>query len=656
MAGHAVVKLNRSAGSLIHFLVFASCLICILSVLAPECLLGDEAAEIEFTGSSQGVRPNNPNVDLDPTIEGSDPPNWWVGLTSSVMLLIRGTGLQGAAVKTSYPGILVERTESRPGGTYLFAWLKIGPQARAGQISLEVTTPSGYRTSFGFSLLARSSTPRAFQGLSEDDVIYLIMPDRFADGDISNDRPSHAPNTYDRRKARAYHGGDLRGIEDHLNYLRNLGITTIWITPIYSNDEASPEDYHGYHPVDFFRVNEHFGKLTDFQRLVAAAHQIGLKVFLDMIVNHTGHRHPWVLQPPEADWFHGTVYHHLNSAGPLEPLTDEHAPRRILRPLLEGWFANRLPDLNQENPRVAEYLVQNALWWSEQAGLDGYRLDTFPYVPRAFWSRWNQALRAVHPKFATIAEVLDGDPDVTAFFAGSRQQYDGIDSGVTTVFDYPICFALRDVILRGAPINRLVTVLQHDWMYPHPQLLVPFFGNHDVERFVSEPRSSEEKVKLAFSALLTMRGIPEIYYGDEIGMAGGNDPDNRRDFPGGFPGDRQNAFEASGRTADQEEIFEHVQRLLRLRREHPALRRGTQTNLWWDDSLFAFSRAIGPERMLVILNNAGHSRTISLTLSDTPLSGCSLLRPLLRGSMLHTKRDRVTVTVPRRDISIYLVN
>jgi neopullulanase len=644
------------ANWIFHFVPVAVCLISWLTAVEAQSLVPGDQAKVTAAQIQQQQEQSAAGGAMAARVERSDPPNWWVGLTSSVMLLIRGKGLQGATVRTSYAGVQVDRTESRPGGIYLFMWLNISSHAKAGQVSLEVSTLTGDTISFDFPLLAPLSAPRTFRGLSEDDVIYLVMPDRFADGDVSNDRPPQSSATYDRSNERAYHGGDLRGIQDHLSYLRNLGITTLWITPIYRNDDASPEDYHGYDAVDFFGVNEHFGTLRDFQALVTAAHQLGLKVVLDVVVNHTGPRHPWVKQPPDSDWFHGTADHHLSSAGPLEPLTDEHAPSRLWRPLLEGWFASKLPDLNQENPRVAQYLIQNALWWSEETGLDGYRLDTFPYVSRAFWSGWNRALRALHPKFATIGEVFDADPDVTAFFTGGRKQYDGIDSGVTTIFDYPLYFALRDVILRGAPIGRLVAVLQHDWLYPHPQCLVVFLGNHDVQRFISAPTSSKEKLKLAFSVLLTIRGIPQIYYGDEIGMPGDNDPDNRRDFPGEFPGDRRNAFESSGRAADQEEIFEHVQRLLRLRRNHPALRHGVQWNLWWDDSLYAFARQADRECLLVVLNNADRSRRLSLNISDTPLSGCSLLKPLLAGPTLHADGDRVTLTIPAREVSIYLVN
>lgn len=314
-----------------------------------------------------------------------------------------------------------------------------------------------------------------------------------------------------------------------------------------------------------------------------------------------------------------------------------------------------MPDLNQQNPEVARYLIQNALWWAEQTGVDGYRLDTFPYVPRRFWSEWHAALHQAHPKFTTIGEVFDPNPDVTAFFVGGRKQYDGVDSGATTVFDYPMYFALRGVILNGDPVQRFVNVLGEDWLYTNPSFLVTFLGNHDVRRFISEPGSSDQKLKLAFSLLLTVRGIPQIYYGDEIGMAGGEDPDNRRDFPGGFPGDAHNAFEPSGRTAKEREIFEHVQRLLDIRHKHSALRSGRQWNISWSDSFYAFARQNDEERILVLWNNADQSRKVILDFSDTPLAGGKLLEPLLNAKLARVERDQVQLTVAPRQIVIYLV-
>ncbi len=587
-----------------------------------------------------------------PQVNRIEPPNWWVGLKPDVMLLLGGKNLEGATVHVSHPGVNVARVEPGTDGRYLFVWLKLAPQAQPGRVALNIHTAHG-DTSAEVPLHARRPADENFQGLSGDDVIYLIMPDRFANGDTSNDQPSQSAGTYDRSKPRAYHGGDLRGIRDHLPYLRDLGVTALWLNPIYDNDNVSPGDYHGYGAVDYYAVDEHLGTLQDLQALVTAAHQHGIKVFLDNVPNHCGPKHPWVKALPQAGWFHGTPENRLVAQALFENLVDPHAPPRSWRDLVEGWFAGVLPDLNQENPRVQEYLLLNSIWWAEQTGLDGYRLDTFPYVSRRFWSEWHRDLFRIYPKFATIGEVFHGDISVTSFFAGGHPRNDAIDSRVTTLFDFPLFFAIRDVTLRDAPAKRLLEVLQRDWMYPDAGRLVTFLGNHDVRRFASESGSSKEKLKLAFSLLATLRGVPQLYSGDEIGMEGGEDPDNRRDFPGGWPGDARNAFAREGRTADEQEIFEHLQSLLRLRKEHPALRLGRQWHLAWNDATYVFLRETHDEQLVVAFNNSGQPRVVRAELQDTPLQKIAGLSPLLAAAPATIRGGYVEVKLPPRSLAIY---
>ena len=529
--------------------------------------------------SAQTERPQQADVNA-PTVTKVEPPTWWINLTPEVMLLVSGHGLEATRVVCNLPSVLVERTQSTEGGDYLFVWLKIRPETKSGTVVCRVTTPTG-GASFELPLASRGMKLGKFQGLSSEDVIYLIMPDRFANGDPSNDEPAEAKGTHDRTTPRAYHGGDLRGIREHLPYLKDLGVTALWLTPVLKNGAA--QDYHGYGAVDLFAIDPHLGTMRDYQELVAEAHKQGMKILFDLVPNHVGPKHPWVAKPPLPDWFHGTPQHHADSSAgingtfygkvdkpaitndPFETLVDPHAPPRLSRNLTDGWFFNILPDLNTENPAVAQYLLQESIWWAESSGLDGYRLDTFPYVSRRFWSAWHAGLHRIYPELTTIGEVFHPDPSVTSFFAGGQRRNDGIDSGLNTLFDFPLFFALRDVLLHGAPAGRIADVLRHDSLYVHPDALVTFFANHDVPRFASAEGSSAAKEKLAFGLTLTLRGIPEFYYGDEIGMPGGGDPDNRRDFPGGWPGDAKNAFVASGRTAEQQELFTYVQTLLQLR-------------------------------------------------------------------------------------------
>jgi glycosidase len=613
------------------------------------------SAASQAVSHASSPRASEVQTSAAPAITKMDPPNWWVGFTPNVMILAAGENLGGATVTCDRDGVRLTQSKVTAGGKYLFLWLEIAPDARAGDAAIQIATPSG-KTSVNFSLLAREPSQGKFQGFSPDDAIYLIMPDRFADGDPSNDPPPASPGTYDRSKARAYHGGDFRGIRDHLDYLRDLGVTAIWLTPIVDNDNSSPQDYHGYGAVDEYAVEEHFGTLKDLQDLAAAAYAKGIKMIFDFVPNHIGPRHPWVAAPPEPDWFHGTKEHHLIASGDFQFLTDPHAPPRSWRNVVEGWFANILPDMNQENPDVAEYFIENALWWAEETGIDGYRLDTFPYVSRQFWSEWHRALRQVYPRMTTVGEVMNGEPVITSFFVGDRAQNDGIDSGVTAVFDYPFYYALREGLIENNSPARIVGVLAEDHLYPHPDLLVTFAGNHDVSRLASEKGASLDKIKLAFSIVLTMRGTPELYYGDEIGMTGGNDPDNRRDFPGGFPGDKQSAFTESGRTPEQQEIFSHVQKLLSLRKEHPALRHGQLWHISWDESSYAFARTTREERLLVVFNSVATTKTLRLPFAGTPLQGAQKLTPLLgKGGDVETKNDSADLMLAPNQLEIFSV-
>ncbi len=346
---------------------------------------------------------------------------------------------------------------------------------------------------------------------------------------------------------------------------------------------------------------------------------------------------------------------HLEPAYTFKGLVDPHASPREYLATLNGWFAGKLPDLNPDDPELATYLAQNAMWWTESAQLDGFRLDTFPYSTRQFWSGWHERLHQVYPQINSVGEVWDGDSTITSFFEGGRKQFDGIDSGLTTVFDFPLEFALRDVIIKGDSMEKIVDVLRHDELYPYPEMLVTFIGNHDDGRFVSEKGSSPAKLKAALSLLMTLRGIPQIYSGDEIGMPGGGDPDNRRDFPGGFPGDPRSAFTASGRTPEQQAVFAYVQSLLALRKAHPALRTGKQWHIGWDDSYYAFLRELPEEKLLVVYNNSSSSRELKIPVADTPLASAQRLQSVFGGTAAEIIAGELRITVPSRTLAVFNV-
>lgn len=587
-----------------------------------------------------------------PIIDKIDPPNWWAGMPSP-MLLLHGNHFSGAQFAVAGRHVSIERTQVSQNGHWTFIWLRTA-NALPQTLQITASNPVG-KAAGNFELQQRKPASAGFQGFSSADVMYLIMTDRFANGDVSNDESPE-----ERAKPRGWHGGDFKGIERHLDYLQSLGITTVWTTPVYKNI-PSPQSYHGYSATDIYAVDPHFGTLADYKHLAEALHQHGMKVVLDTVPNHVGPAHPWVSDPPLPDWFHGTLEHHTAAKGDFESIPDPRSSWQERRGITEGWFANVLPDLNQENPMVADYLIQNAVWWIETAGLDGLRIDTFPYVSRAFWQKFHAQLHALYPKLTTVGEVFNGDPTITSYFAGGVD-HDGIDTGLYTPFDFPLYFTLRSVLVHGEPMTKLEDILRQDRLYPHPERLVTFLGNHDTLRFLSESGATAAELKIAFGLLATLRGMPQIYSGDEIAMRGGADPDNRQNFPGGFDDGQPSAFQAAGRTSEQQELFAWVSRLLQLRSQHPALQSGQQQDvLDEDDSAFAFVRAEdvshgcdGKDRLVLVVNNADKPRNITLHINDTALSGCSSLRPVLGATAVSSTNIGIfEIRLATKEIALY---
>lgn len=604
-----------------------------------------------------------------PVLAKIDPPGWWLAMPDP-MLLIHGRNLNGTTFRVHGGPVTLRLLGTSSNGDWAFLKLHTA-STHPLNLTLEARNPAG-SASAPYVLARRRSVSEQPRGFSSADVMYLIMPDRFADADSTNDSIAGFKDPDDRTLPRAYHGGDLRGIEQHLDYLQTMGITTLWTTPLYSNTaNQSRSTYHGYSATDMYAVDPHFGNLADLQHLARAAHVRGMKLVLDTVPNHVGPGNPWVDDPPTPDWFHGSRDHHIPVDDDFASVVDPHATPARRRTFLNGWFADILPDLNQNNPLLAQYLIQNAIWWVESANLDGLRIDTFPYVPRTFWRAFHQQLHALYPNLTTVGEVFNPDPTITSFFAGGipRSGSDGtVDTGLDTPFDFPTYFALRDTLLHHAPMTRLAEVLRQDSLYPHPERLVTFIGNHDTTRFLSEPGATPEALQLAFGLLATVRGMPQIYYGDEIGMTGGGDPDNRRDFPGGFPHDPASAFTAEGRTAAQQAIYQDVAKLLKLRRTSPALQFGAQQELLADASAFAFVRGEdlqsgcssnltrSPQRFLIVLNNASSPRDVVLVTEATALDGCHHFTRQLGPGSLAVEGNKLSISLPAHRMEIFEVH
>ncbi len=568
-----------------------------------------------------------------PHIDSIDPPDWFVQLPEP-MLLIHGSGLAGARFSLHADGVALGRTQISPNGHWAFVWLKTsGARPQSIEITARSSEGSVHRS---WRLNPPTEPASAHRGFSPSDVVYLVMTDRFADGNPANDRPPANPSGFDRSKPRAWHGGDFAGLAQHLDYLQSLGVTALWTTPVYDN-EPMHDSYHGYAATNLYAVDPHFGTLDDYRHLSAALHARGLKLIIDLVPNHIGVLHPWVSDPPTPDWFHGTAAHHSQAEGDIYNLIDPHASPASKSGLTEGWFTSSMPDMNQENPLVAQYLIQNALWWVETAQIDAIRIDTFPYVSRVFWHDFHAALHRAYPRLTTVGEIFNGDPVVTSFFAGGRE-HAGIDTGLDTPFDFPVYFAVRDVLAHGKPMSALAAVLRQDSLYPHPENLVHFFGNHDTTRFLTEANGSVPRLKEALGLLATLRGTPELYSGDEIAMTGGADPDNRHDFPGGFPSDGQpSAFTAATRTPAQQTTYDWTAALFATRKRYPVLQGAPQQDLFADDTAFVFIRTARlsgchsgetPEAVLVAVNKKPEPRSLTIATLGTALAGCSQFQPL----------------------------
>ena len=570
-----------------------------------------------------------------PSVTKVEPPDWWANHSiNPVRVMLRGQNLGGARVEAVGRGVKTGLVRVNDAGTYAFVDVFIDKDANPGNRLLRVSTASGSAdTNFGVNEpLHREGR---FQGFTPDDIIYFIMPDRFADGDRSNNDPRKSPGLYDRSKGRHYHGGDFQGIIDHLPYLKELGVTAIWINPVYDNTdrlderETYPETeggpkrpttaYHGYGAVDFYGVEEHYGTMQKLRELVEKAHAGGFKVIQDQIANHTSPYHPWAAEQPTPTWFYGTVENHLSNNWQKWTTMDPNATRETQRRNLQGWFIDILPDLNQDDEEVRRYLIQNTLWWLGTFGFDAVRMDTLPHVPRHFWRDWTAAIHAEYPNVNILGELFDGDPALLAYFQRGRVGHDRIDTGIDTLYDFALHYAVRDAFAKGESVRKLAQVLAHDHLYPRPELLVPFVGVHDMQRFMNEPGATVEGLKLAQAFVMTTRGTPLLYYGDELAMPGGGDPDNRRDFPGGFPGDARNAFTKSGRTATEDDVFEHVKWLAKLRATHPALRRGSLVHVYDEEQQTVFARVLGGRATFIAFNNDTKPATVRFKLSHAGL-------------------------------------
>lgn len=558
------------------------------------------------------------------SIDRIDPPNWWTGMKErSLQLQVHGKGIRSADVKVDYPGVAIDSVVRLDGSPdWLYVYLDVAPEAAPGDIRLLFS--EGKKTiSKSFGLFERDSTGRGAGGFSSADLLYLLMPDRFADGDSSNntDPSLRFSEGADRSDPNTRHGGDLKGILNHTDYLDSLGVTAVWFTPVLENDMPGGS-YHGYATTDYYRIDPRLGTNALYAQLVDSLHARGIKTVMDMIFNHCGSQHPWRLDPPASDWFNmQDNWQQTNYR--LSTLTDPYASRRDRSLTTDGWFVREMPDLNQRQPQLMDYLVQNSIWWIETAGIDGIRMDTYPYADWRAMNRWIRSVRAQYPDFTIVGECWLPDAGAEAVWQkGSVQGVaSGIDSELPVVMDFGMVVKNRDMKPfreQTDAWNGLNTLYDHlalDFLYSDPLRVLRFLDNHDTERFIVNDLPSIEAWKQAVAFLLTVPGIPQVYYGTEILMSGtreGGDGNIRKDMPGGFSGDEWDVFSGKGLDGLRKDALGYFSSLARWRRTSEAVACGSMKHFLPDNGVYLYERRSPSDHVIVILNGRDEDVTVAL--------------------------------------------
>ncbi len=582
-----------------------------------------------------------------------EPPHWWVGMKwKPLQLMVYGNNLSGVSASFSDPSLKVIKVYHTVRSSHVFLDVELSPALQPGEYSL-VLRAGNQIDSVRYRFFPRQYSAKHHQGFDARDVIYLITPDRFVNGDTTNDVVPGMENEFDRTKPYGRHGGDIQGMINKLDYLQDLGVTALWPNPLVENNGRS--SYHGYAVTDLYRIDPRFGSNDLFRRFVDSSHARGLKVIMDHVNNHIGINHPWIKNLPMPDWLNGSVGVHQKSYHGKHELSDVHSDSASKAKATLGWFTDYMPDLNQKNPFVSTYLIQNTLWWIEFSGIDGIREDTYPYIDRQFAADWCTAITQEYPAFNIVGEVWVEDPVYIAPYQKGSAFPAAIPPALPSVTDFGLFYSFGRVFHDSASIYSLFETLTQDFLYPNPAGLVTFLDNHDVRRIMLQAGGDVQRVKFALELLLTTRGIPQLYYGTEIGMVGGRDHGAiRQDFPGGFPGDVRNAFTGEGRTPEENDLFGHVKKLLSLRKNYSALAQGQLTHFSPEDEVYVYFRELEGERIMVIANNKRAPRTVDLSRFAHKLKDVRAVRNVITGEGTRWTED-IKIDVGPSSAGIYLL-
>ena len=541
---------------------------------------------------------------------------------SSLQLMVYGKNIRDSRVSVDYPGVKIDSLVRLDSPNYLFVYLNLSG-AKPGNMVLNI---DGKKVNYPLKARTMSGDKRI--GFDNSDVLYMLMPDRFASGrNITKPMKGLNPYVVDRSKPSLRHGGDLEGVRQHLDYFNQLGVTALWFTPVLENnspDMNSQSTYHGYATTNYYRVDPRFGTNEDYARLVAEAHAKGLKVVMDMIFNHCGYDHPWVKDMPSKDWFNTPEWmkkgdsYYLQTSYKLTPVLDPYASKVDKRETVDGWFVRSMPDLNQKNPHVMTYLIQNSEWWIETVGIDGIRMDTYPYADRKAMSQWMKILNEEYPNFNTVGETWVTEPAYTAAWQ-KDSKLSKVNSYLKTVMDFSFYDKINlakheetDAWWKG--LNRIYNSLCYDYLYENPSSVMAFIENHDTDRFLENGKDTLA-LKQALALLLTINRIPQLYYGTEVLMNGTKevtDGNVRCDFPGGFAGDKHNAFTAEGRTKAENAMFNWLSKLLKWRRNNMVITKGKQIQFIPYKGVYVIARQWNDQTILTILNGTSQPVTLPL--------------------------------------------
>ena len=586
-------------------------------------------------------------------IDHIEPPFWWTGMKENkVQLMIHGTNIGNTVASTKAKGVSILKVKNA-GNNYLFIDLNVGNAAVPGTVKILFSKGKDTVSSIAYELKKRAVGSAMRKSFTTADAMLLIMPDRFANGDPSNDDMPGMLEKANRSDPNGRHGGDIKGITDHLGYLQKLGITAIWNTPLLENNMPD-HSYHGYAVTDLYKIDPRFGTNDSYRAMADAAHAKGIKIIMDQVFNHYGTGHWWMKDLPMQDWVN--VWPEFTRSNFRAPVTtDPYASEFDKNKMEKGWFDTSMADFNQKNPYVANYLIQNSIWWIEFAGLDGIRQDTYPYADKDFAVAWNKRIRDEYPNFNVVGEVWMNAAPQVAYYLDKSPNKDGYRSHLTNVFDFPLMFAIQKAFVEeegwDTGLARLYDILSQDFLYSDPQKLVTFADNHDTERMFAVLKSAEN-VKMALAFLFTTRGIPMVYYGTEALSDRGDlqgDPGKRKDFPGGWNGDKTNVFTNTNLSADQQSMQDFMTRLLNFHKRSKVVQEGKLRHYIPENGIYVYFRTLGKESVMVVMNNGKTEKIVETARYKENLSGFSQGKDALDGSAVVNLKS---LTVPAKTVKI----